>query len=40
MNVVQPLMSIILTNTLLTSSNGGGTSKINVGGISVDPVIK
>jgi hypothetical protein len=33
-------MSVILTNTLLTSSNGGGTLKIKVGGINVDPVIK
>ena len=35
-----PVESIILTIKLLTPSKGAGTSKVNVGGIVVDPVTK
>jgi hypothetical protein len=31
---------VTLTITLSATSNGGGTSKVNVGGIVVEPVIK
>jgi hypothetical protein len=37
-NVSQPFASITLTISEDTTSNGGGTSKIKVGGIVVDPV--
>jgi hypothetical protein len=39
-NISHPLLSITLTITLSATSNGGGTSNVNVGGIVVEPVIK
>jgi hypothetical protein len=39
-NVSQPFASTILTITEEATSNGDGTSKINVGGIIVDPVTR
>jgi hypothetical protein len=39
-NVSQPFASTILTITEEATSNGDGTSNINVGGIIVDPVTR
>jgi hypothetical protein len=39
-NIVQPLLSVTLTIILSATSNGDGTSNVNVGGIVVEPVIK